>query len=224
MDGGSADGVQTGVGVNILNNIFRNIREGSCADCHTDSIQLLGAAGSVIRGNFIQNVSTAIVAFDGVESATIEDNVIDTGGRPWGIELGSDKNSVVRHNTLLYRANCDFGQPCGQIYTDHKSTDPAGTGTICVDNIASIIYSANGSVFAERHDNLVRSGASTGELSGSPTFVGGATPTSRDGFALTATSLGKGRGYSPSGSDIGATITPSQTAKPAPPTNVRVVR
>ena len=139
MDGGSADGVQTGVGVNIIGNEFANIREGSCSDCHTDAIQLLGASDTVIRGNYIHSVATAIVAFDGVTRAIIENNVIDTQGRPWGIELYADNNSIVRHNTLLYRANCDYNTACGTIYLDHKSGDPAGRGTIIVDNIATSI-------------------------------------------------------------------------------------
>ena len=80
-----------------------------------------------------------IVAFDGVARAIIEDNVIDTQGRPWGIELYADSNSIVRHNTLLYRANCDYNTACGTIALDHKSSDPAGRGTIIVDNIATSI-------------------------------------------------------------------------------------
>jgi len=60
-----------GAGVNILYNEFCNIREGSCSDCHTDAIQLLGAADSVIRGNYIHDVSTGIVAYDGVSGALI---------------------------------------------------------------------------------------------------------------------------------------------------------
>lgn len=225
MDGGSADGVQTGVGVNILNNEFRNIREGSCSDCHTDAIQLLGADNSVIRGNYIHNVSTGIVAFDGVTRVTIEDNVIDTGGRPWGIELYSDDHSIVRHNTLPYRSGCDYNMTCGTIMLDHKSVDPAGVGTVIVDNIATSIGTNNGSSYAERHNNLVRSGSVTGDIAGSPTFTGGSLPTIRAGFQLTAASLGKGDASSPVGSDIGITTSSQSTATPpAPATNVQVVR
>jgi hypothetical protein len=223
MDGGSADGVQTGVGVNIIGNAFKNIREGSCSDCHTDAIQLLGAAGSVIRGNYIQSVSTAIVAFDGVTRATIEDNIIDTGGRPWGIELYADDSSIVRHNTLLYRANCGFNLPCGMISIDRKSTNPAGRGTIIVDNIATSISVNNGSTYAERHHNLLRSGATTGDISGAPTYTGGSTPTTIAGFQLAASSLGKGAASSPAGSDIGAGTSNAPTpTNPLPAPNLRL--
>lgn len=204
MDGGSADGVQTGVGVNIIGNVFKNIREGSCSDCHTDAIQLLGAAGSVIRGNYFYSVASGIVAYDAVTRATIEDNIIDTGGRPWGIELYADDSSIVRHNTLLYRANCDWNLPCGTIDINRKSADRAGKGTIIVDNIATSITVNNGSAYAERHHNLLRSGAVTGDISGAPTYTGGATPSTVAGFQLAAVSLGKGIASSPVGSDIGA--------------------
>lgn len=227
LSGGSADGVQTGVGVNIIGNEFSNIHEGSCGDCHTDAIQLLGARGSVIRDNYIYNVATAIVAFDGVSEATIENNIIDTGGRPWGIELYADNGSVVRHNTLLYRPNCHYNLPCGTITLDRKSSDPAGRGTIIVDNIATSITTVNGSTYAQRHNNLVRSGASGSDISGAPTYVGGATPTSRSGFVLASNSLGKGAASSPSGSDIGAnpnsssSLAPSTPVTPSPPSSLR---
>ena len=223
LDGGSSDGVQAGTGVNILNNVFSNIREGSCGDCHTDAIQLLTAAGSVIRGNYIHHVATAIVAFDGVERATIENNVIDTAGRPWGIELYADEGSVVRHNTLVYRASCDYSQPCGKIALDRKAADPAGTGTIVVDNIATQITTANGSTYAERHHNLVRTGAVSGDITGSPTYVGGAIPTTYAGHELTAASAGKGDASSPAGSDLGIQIGGSTPQPPpAAPTNVKI--
>lgn len=210
MDGGSADGVQTGVGVNIIGNVFKNITEGSCSDCHTDAIQLLGAAGSVIRGNYFYSVATAIVAFDGVTRATIEDNIIDTGGRPWGIELYADDSSIVRHNTLLYRAGCHYNLPCGTIDINRKSADQAGKGTIIVDNIATSISVSNGSTYAERHHNLLRSGAASGDMPGAPTYTGGSTPTTIAGFQLATNSLGKGAASSPAGSDIGA-LTASNT-------------
>lgn len=224
MDGGSADGVQTGVGVNILNNEFRNIKEGACGDCHTDAIQLLGASDSVIRGNYIHNSATGIVAYDRVTRATIENNVIDLGSRPWAIELYADTNSVIRHNTLVYRANCSYNLACGTLALDHKASDPAGRGTIVVDNIVTSIATINGSTYAERHHNLVRSGAVSGDISGAPAYVGGATPTAWAGFQLAAGSPGKGAASTPAGSDIGASIAPAGTTPPGPATNVRIIR
>jgi len=222
LSGGSADGVQTGVGVNIIGNEFTNIYEGSCGDCHTDAIQLLGDNGTVIRGNYIHDVATGIVAFDGVSNAIIEHNIVDTGGRPWGIELYADNGSIVRHNTLLYRATCLWNMPCGTIDLNRKSVDPAGRGTIVVDNIATSITTSNGSTYAQRSKNLVRNGAVAGDISGAPTYVGGATPTTQAGFTLASNSLGKDAALSPAGSDIGAEISTQSAQTPEAPSNLRI--
>ena len=41
---GNADGIQTGVGLNIINNEFVRLRERSSSDCaHTDPMQIIGA-------------------------------------------------------------------------------------------------------------------------------------------------------------------------------------
>jgi hypothetical protein len=201
MDGGNTDGVQTGVGVTILNNEIRNIHEKSSSDCaHTDVIQLIGAKGSVVRGNYIHHSASGIVAYDGVESATIENNVLDMVNGRYGIELYSDNGSIVRNNTLKFGTGCGYGG-CGQIVLDRKSADPAGKGTIIENNVASSISLVNGSTAAVNRNNLLRSGGSGSNLSGTPTYVGGESPTTLNGFLLTATSAGKGDGVN--GTDIG---------------------
>ena len=94
-----------------------------------------------------------------------------------------------------------------------------------VDNIANSITASNGSTYAERHHNLVRSGAQSGDIPGAPTYTGGSTPTTVAGFQLAPSSLGKGAASSPAGSDIGAStsnIPPPQDVLAAP-TNLRVI-
>ncbi|WNG26839.1 right-handed parallel beta-helix repeat-containing protein [Cystobacter fuscus] len=198
FEGGDADGIQTGVAVNILNNQFKDILENG--PNHTDSIQLLGAPGAVVRGNYFLNCATGIVAYDGVERAVIEDNVLDLRGRPWAIELYSDDGSIVRHNTLQYGA-CDWNLPCGIIDITRKTADDVGQGTVIVDNVATEISVSNGSTVAERHHNLLRRDAQSGELTGAPVFVGGANPTDRSGFRLATGSPGKGAASD--GTDVG---------------------
>lgn len=221
FDGGSSDGVQSGTAVNIINNEFKNIREGSCSDCHTDAIQFYGGpfTGSVIRGNYFYNNSTHITSFGpSVQGVLIEDNVIDAGpaGRPWCIEWYSDVGSTIRHNTCLYRANCAYGLACGQIDLNRKSNEPAGRGTVVVDNIATSINGANGSTWAERHHNLVRSGAVSGDLTGSPSYTGGSLPSTWVGFGLTSSSLGVGAASDRM--NIGArTFGSSAPTEPPPP-------
>lgn len=191
FDGGNTDGIQTGVGVTVLNNEFRNIREKSSSDCaHTDVIQLIDARGSVVRGNYVHHSASGIVAYDGVDSALIEHNVVDLVNGRYGIELYSDTNSMIRNNTLVYGTGCEYAA-CGQILLDRKSSAPAGAGTVIENNIASGINASNGSTAAVNRNNMVRSGASGSNFLGTPAYVGGATPTTFAGFKLAWGSAGK---------------------------------
>jgi hypothetical protein len=199
LAGGDSDGVQTGVGVNILNNEFRDIVQDG--PNHTDAIQLLGARGSIVRGNWIHDSSTGIVAYDGLSQAVIERNVVDLPGRrPWGIELYSDEGSLVAHNTLPY-GSCDFNLPCGIINLSRKSQDDAGVGTVVIDNVATEVSLQSGSTAAQRHHNMLRRSAPTGNFLGTPAFVGGASPGSYAGYLLAPGSPGKGAASD--GTDVG---------------------
>jgi hypothetical protein len=203
MDGGNADGIQTGVGMNIINNEIRNVRETGPSDpAHSDAMQLIAAPGVLVRGNWVHDDASGIVAYDGIERATIEDNVVDIP-RTWGIELYSDKGSIVRHNTVVYRAiGCYSGNtPCGFIDINRKSADPAGTGTTVVDNVTTGVTLQNGSTVATRNHNMVRQSVGSGDFAGTPVFAGGAKPTSWVGFRLTAGSPGHGRASD--GADVG---------------------
>jgi len=203
LAGGDADGVQSGVGVNIINNEFRDILEKGGGN-HTDAIQLIGAKGSIVRGNYIHDVATGIVAYDGLDHATIEDNVIDLtrrGKRPWGIEVYSDSGSVVRHNTVVHGAHCLFDAACGSIALDRKSGQPPGSGTVVTDNIATSVILNNGSTVAAQKRNLFRTRGGPGNLTGVPTYAGGPAPTAYLGFRLAAGSAGAGDGSD--GTDVG---------------------
>jgi hypothetical protein len=208
--GGCSDGIHAHVGLNIYNNRFINIVVGSCPnDPHTDAIQFVRATGSEgphIRGNYFENNEQVLTAFDRIANAVIEDNVFVSGpiGRPWQIEWYSDSNSIIRHNTLLYSASCAYKLPCAQIYLGRKSADPAGEGTIVVDNIATMISVNDGSTAARIDHNLVRRGARASDLSGSPTFIGGTDPSTWNGFQLESTSLGVNAASD--GSNLGSRI------------------
>lgn len=206
MDGGNADGIQAGTAFVARNNIFRNIKEKSSSDCaHTDPIQLVGTKGAHIVGNFIHNSADGIVAYDGVEDALIEHNVINLVNGRYGIELYADKNSIVRHNTLVYGTGCEY-VACGQIILDHKSQDPAGVGTVIENNIASGINMDNGSTAAVNRNNMLRSGASGSNFIGTPVYAGGASPTSYSGFLLAGGSPGKNAASD--GTDVGIGANP----------------
>jgi hypothetical protein len=221
IDGGCADGIKTGAPIIVENSIIQNKLNGTCGSGpHVDAMQFFGGpfSGSIIRGNFWNNNTQVLTAYDGVDGVLIENNVFDPGTsperRPCQIEWYSDNSSIIRHNTILYR-----GDSYGLICLDRKSTDPAGFGTIVVDNIANAISTGNGSTYAQRYNNLVRSGAIAGERSGVPTFIGGVTPTTYAGFGLTAGSLGKVVGSTPPGSDIGITSSAASTTL-QPPSNL----
>lgn len=225
IDGGCADGIQSGVPFILENSTISNKQVGACPnDPHTDATQLYGGpfAGTIIRGNYYYRNVQVLAAFDGVDKILVENNVFDPGPdgerRPCQIELYSDDSSVVRHNTIVYRGN-SYGNIC----LDRKSADNAGFGTVIVDNIATSILTANGSTFAQRSNNLVRSGAGSGDFTGTPTFIGGAIPASYAGFELTSGSVGKGAGSIPAGSDIGITKS-TAGAQLLAPSNLRVVQ
>jgi len=197
----NSDGIQTGIGVNIIGNEFRNIHENGPNDpAHSDPIQLIGATGAVVRGNWVHHSADGIVAYDGVDHVTIEDNVVDLVNGRFGIELYSDNGSIIRHNTLRYATTCEYAA-CGQIILDHKASDPAGRGTVIVDNIATAISLNGGSTAARIQGNMLRSGPGAGNFLGTPSYVGGAAPTTIPGFKLAAGSPGKAGGSD--GLDVG---------------------
>lgn len=201
LDGGNADGIQAGTGFVARNNVFSNIKEKSSNDCaHTDPIQLLGAKGAQIIGNYIYNSADGIVAYDGVEQAVIERNVVHLVSGRYGIELYADSGSTIRHNTLIYGTGCAY-VACGQIILDRKSGAPAGSGTIIEDNIATAISMNNGSSAAVNRYNMLRSGASGTNFVGVPQYAGGANPTNYAGFMLSSGSPGKGAASD--GRDVG---------------------
>lgn len=187
--GGNTDGIQAGGGVTIISNTFSGVKEKSDSDCaHTDPIQLFGN-GHTVRGNYITDSADGIVAYDRIGNSLIEHNVVDLKSGRFGIELYSDNGSTVRFNTLIYNSAC-ASSGCGQIVLDHKSADPAGVNTIIENNVAAGISISNGSTAAVNRNNMLRSGASGQNFSGTPIFTGGTTLTSWANFKLASNSPG----------------------------------
>ena len=203
--GGNADGIQNGGwGVSILGNEFVDLH--ASGGVHTDALQLYGSHYSVIRGNYIHDADDGIVAFDGADHETIEDNVVDTGPHGQGaIILGSDDGSVVAHNTLR---GCG-GASCGHFIYGSKEGATPGVGTVVRDNaLAAIARVGDGSLAARSH-NLIASGTpGDSEIRASPAFAGGASPTTFEGFVLAPGSPGKGTASD--GTDRGIRVTPGR--------------
>lgn len=195
MDGGCSDGIQTGAPIVIESSRFMNKQVGSCAgDPHTDAVQFMGGTNSIVRGNyFYRNVQVLFGSNATPTNMLVEHNVFDPGPdgerRACQIELNL-QDSTVSHNTVLTRST--YGQICVKV----------GGGNIVKDNIArSLMFEAGGAASVNT-GNLYGSGGSSGNLSGNPTFVGGATPSTMAGFMLANGSLGKSAATD--GRDIGA--------------------
>jgi hypothetical protein len=220
ISGGNADGVRPDTpGTQVLNNEISNVYEKGPTDCaHSDAIQFYGGYNVTLRGNWIHNTADGIVAYDGTSGNIIEDNVVDLVNGRWGIELYSDKNSIVRHNTLVVRSTCEY-YPCGWVSLDHKATDPAGVGTQVYDNLGYVVSLGNGSTAARNDHNMLVSGGTGTNFTGNATFVGGTNPTSYAGYALASNSGGKSA--SSDGLDVGARISgaPAQVT-PAPTVSI----
>jgi hypothetical protein len=192
LNGCSTDGVQAGAGINILNNEFTNIREGSCSACHTDAIQLIGAPGSVVTGNWLHNNQDGITAFDGVDNVTITNNAIGPlQSDPDCIDMYSVQTGLIEHNS------CSSGLG---IFLDHKSADPASSSVTIRNNVTPDGISGADIGAATRTNNLF-AGATSPNVNGSPTFAGGTSPTSYAGFRLATGSAGKNAATD--GTDIG---------------------
>lgn len=204
---GDLDGIHIGggsPGAQIVGNEFSQICDASVAgppeSNHTDQIQFESGQQIRIAGNWIHAdadcPTQGITSFDGgTIGVIIEDNVVDIR-RPWGIELYSDTNSIVRHNTIRYYpdADCFFtGPSCGKIALSRKPADPPGSGTQVYDNVMSSVEIDMDSTGTE-HNNLCHL-TCTGDGSTSnqvPIFRAGANPTSRTGFCLALGSPGRG--------------------------------
>jgi len=178
MIGGSKDGFQGAVGVNIIDNHFENISDEGHPCSHTDAIQLVGASGATIEGNTIINTSSGIVDFDDTAGHTIRDNACRSIHRSGGacITLYSDTGSLVEHNTNATGPVLELSKKSG-----HNN----GTGTIFRDNVGSVLIDA--STLAVNSNNLF-SGASSPNINGTPTFAGGGSLTEWADWCLTGPS------------------------------------
>ncbi|MBW3609195.1 MAG: right-handed parallel beta-helix repeat-containing protein, partial [Actinobacteria bacterium] len=224
--GGSADGILNGGnGTRIIGNTFSDLFQTGADGAHTDSIQLYGSKNTLVKANFFYNVDMGNPgAYDQADHEVIEDNVIVSARYPFQMQLLSDNGSIVRHNTFVATSTrgggCDYNLPCGIVRMGNKSSDPRSTGTVFENNIlAEISVTGQTPAYAVEDYNLFsehKAGGRNDEL-GVPLFVGGARPTTYEGFRLAAGSPGKGTASD--GLDRGARIgeTSARFVQPPPP-------
>jgi parallel beta helix pectate lyase-like protein len=213
----SADGIQTGSPMNIVGNEFSDVKPtaaGGNESLHTDAVQLYGGTGVRIQGNFVHGgCEQGITAFDGTSGNTVEDNVI-VGCTAHSLVMSGDKNpgSLVDHNTVI-------GTATAVINCSSKTGEGPST-TMITNNIASGGLELNDRSGpcqpAQNTNNLLGSGGHSPNFSGTPTFVGGANPTTYAGYQLAPGSRGKGAATD--GLDVGARITTPPTSSPPPTT------
>jgi Big-like domain-containing protein/parallel beta helix pectate lyase-like protein len=193
FSGGNADGVlvdgkaygtQIGPG-----NVFEDIVQIDAT--HTDPIQLYGSHHTLITGNFLYGNETGVMIPDGADHETIVNNVITTSGYPWGVVLGSDDGSVIRHNTMP-SGRCKWALRCGALRIDEGNKGVASRDTVVTDNILGNLAVSGGSTPRLEDYNVIATGGDgPSDIRGKPTFAGGLLPLSWGGFRLGARSRGK---------------------------------
>jgi hypothetical protein len=182
-------------------NEFTGIQQGGCDPVHADPIQLYGAVGTVVEGNWFHDNGDGTGGFDsfaGDSPATVTDNVfVCTCIYPWSVAAWGARGWVIQHNTfagagwLRFQVTDSGTVPSGNVARDNVF---AGGGGISADSSG---YGSN--------DHNLNSGVSgTGNTVGTPVFVGGSNPTTYAGYALASGSPGKGAASD--GGDMGIRV------------------
>lgn len=209
IQNGDLDGVHIGGGASMIvrNNRFMNLCDVGVN--HTDGLQFQGGRETLISGNYFyasRDCGTqGLTSFDsGTEGVIFENNVIDIP-RDWGIEIYADKNSIVRHNTVVWHAApySVFDHATGNLLFRNKDEDPPGSGTQVYDNVGWVNFVSP--TTGTQHHNIDPSKV---------TYVGGANPTTHDGFLLANGSVGKGAASD--GTDAGIYAIGNVTYGPLP--------
>lgn len=211
---GGSSGVTIGPG-----NIFDGIVQSGPVHC--DMIQFYGSGqNNTITGNWFKNGSVALTHHTATPDNTMfTKNVVSEVTQ---LQIGQSDNVVFEHNTI-YNLNSVFTINSNStnakirsnifIGSTSLSTGDAGYGACVGCTVAYNLCDAGGC-------------SGTNQVTGTPTFVGGAVPTTLAGWQLATNSIGRNAGHDGldigigSGSGGGGT-TPSA---PSPPTNVVIVR
>src|SRR5262249_44104936 len=156
---------------------------------------------TTITGNYFVNFTTAIMAPDGGNTEIITNNVIDSNANSTNaVQFGSFKNSTFAHNTVRGTS----------VNMDHKSGSSTSSGGRIVDNImVNGTFNASSTVctsctVAYNMFNSSSRASGTNTLIGTPTFTGGANPTTYAGFALVSGTTG--RASASDGKDRGVNV------------------
>jgi hypothetical protein len=194
--GGCSDGIQIvgdALGVQILNNEFVGIKQGSCV-AHSDPIQFYGAQGTIITGNYFHGNSTGIMSGDcNGSNSVVTNNVFVTDGEyPDQVVMSGSNAGTYDHNTFSNGARMRFGKINCQVATNVKLTNNMVSGGIWLSE-----GQTTSGFTISNNQGLGGSNA----ITGAPTYVGGSSPTTWAGWRLANGSAGKNAGTD--GLDIG---------------------
>ena len=217
ISGGQADGMNTSgasCGTQFLNNDISNIIEANCGGIHCDGFQDNGGGvNTVLDGNYFHNVSNCWQITDGTTNLTMTNNVCTSSSDASHAGQISPSGLTFKHNTIASPLAINIGNDShGTSSSNIVSTNNIFNGGLVVNGGQNVT-----GTFTQDY-NLCYSGGCSGShsLSGTPTYVGGANPTTWAGFALTSTS--KGHASASDGLDMGITVSGS-TPPPPPPSS-----
>lgn len=194
ISGGESDGIDTSgesCGTQILHNDISNIVESNCNGIHCDAYQDNGGGEqNVFEGNYMHNVSDCGLFDDGTTGLTYSDNVC-TGlsDSLYAIQFGGGVDMTMTHNTFATTEPIEYGND----HNGNPSSNFTFTGNATMDGVPSLNPGQPAPGLTEDY-NLLSGGSGAGahDISGSPTFSGGSSPSSFAGFALASGSLGYG--------------------------------
>ncbi len=191
--GGNKEGVEGGPsGVTVEDNVFYDLlSEGSCN--HMDSIQGTNTTGFTVVGNLCEDDFICFADWDGSRDDTVTDNACITPmGSDACLALYGDIDSVMNHNTAVGEATgrqnvTDMSiKPSSDCPPSEGCTDPVGT--VLENNVGAQGWPTT-PLAAINRSNLF-SGASSPNIDGRPTVVGGSSPTTWAGAELASGSAG----------------------------------
>jgi hypothetical protein len=216
---GPSDGIQiTGGAYGTVigpGNEFVGIKESGCGSVHCDPIQFYGAVRTTITGNYFHGNSTGIMSPDCNGSPmTLTNNVFVTDGEyPDQVVQAGASGDIISHNTFAGGARIRYGNPngCG-LSSNISVTNNVLTGGVWLSDGQS-----SGGLSMD-YQLIPGGGAGSHTINGSPTYLGGTTPTTRAGYQLATGSLGVGAASDQT--DIGVVIAGTQAQTPAPPSNL----
>jgi len=222
---GESDGIQVGANGVVIGpgNIFRGIRQANFSR-HVDALQLYGQSHTTITGNFFVNNTIDVGIYDGGSQETITNNVFNTpSGTAQHLQIGGVSTMTFTHNTFRNTQTISYST---------KPENTANNNWLVQDNIfvnTDLVFGSGQQVCnnCTYNNNLFDAQSTqlgTNRILGSPTWVGGSSPSTLADFELAVGSLGKNAATD--GQDVGANYLGPRTTyrPPTPPTNLRIVK